>query len=76
MTERACIDCGEPTLNPERCRECDIQYILACMQCSGCKQMRYRTDDERFSKLSAALWGDPCTCDPKPPSVYEAEQTR
>ena len=70
--ERACIGCGEPTLNPELCRECDIERSLDRMQCSGCKRMRYRTDEERFSKLGAYLWGDPCTCDPKPPTVAVA----
>jgi predicted RNA-binding Zn-ribbon protein involved in translation (DUF1610 family) len=34
--EHPCIDCGEPTLNEERCRECDLDYIAELQCCTSC----------------------------------------
>lgn len=62
VTERPCIDCGEPTLNEERCRDCDIEHSLARMECPHCKRMRYRTDDELARRLGEYFWGPACKC--------------
>jgi rRNA maturation protein Nop10 len=35
-TERPCVDCGEPTLNDKRCRDCDIEYVLEHQHCPHC----------------------------------------
>lgn len=72
MTERPCNGCNEPTLNPEWCRECDIERSLDAMQCSGCQRMRYRTETP-FGDIGAYFWGEPCTCEPRPPSVLETK---
>jgi hypothetical protein len=35
--ENPCIDCGQPTLNPERCRECDIEWLMETWpRCDEC----------------------------------------
>lgn len=31
-----CIDCGEETLNAERCRDCDIEHAIEGQMCFGC----------------------------------------
>ncbi len=74
MTERPCVDCGEPTLNPERCRDCDITRSLDRMQCSQCERMRYRVDTPMTAELGAYFWGEPCSCDPKPPTVADLKR--
>lgn len=72
---KSCFDCGDETRNEHgRCRDCDIRHSLDIMQCSVCERMRYRTETAVFKGVGAYLWGDPCTCDPKPPSVYEARK--
>ena len=35
------MDCGEPTLNDERCRSCDIEHLLESGRCKGCGLFRY-----------------------------------
>lgn len=50
---------------------CDIAHSLDRMQCSGCKRMRYRTETP-FGDIGGYLWGEPCVCDPRPPTVAEA----
>jgi hypothetical protein len=74
IAHRPCEECGEETLNDTLCRDCDITRNLDSMQCSVCKRMRYRLDDDTAPcpGLGRALWGDRCECDPRPPSVYEA----
>lgn len=74
--ERKCLDCEEMTRNEHgRCRDCDIEYLLDSMQCSGCKRMHY-TRDEKLAPIAASFWGDRCVCEPRPPTVYEARMTR
>ncbi len=34
--ERPCVDCGDPTLNAERCRDCDLEYITESSRCKDC----------------------------------------
>jgi hypothetical protein len=34
--ERPCIDCGYPTMNDERCRECDIDHAIEGARCPHC----------------------------------------
>jgi hypothetical protein len=62
-----CVDCEDDHASSpgNRCRDCDLQYLMHRMECSGCNRMRYRTN------VIGAIWGDPCKCDPKPPSRYE-----
>lgn len=37
MNEKPCEDCGEPTANEKRCRECDIEHLMADWpKCDGC----------------------------------------
>lgn len=74
MSEHPCIDCGDLTLNPERCRDCDIEYSLNCMQCSVCERMRWRNDrpGSESAVLAQYLWGEPCQCPVGTPSVHEA----
>lgn len=36
FVERPCIDCGEPTVNDKRCRDCDIDYLLEDATCAAC----------------------------------------
>ena len=75
MAERACCDCGEVTLNPERCRECDLEWFFTRSTCSQCKQMRFERDAVTgLGVLAVSLWGEPCACSPLPPSVYEASR--
>lgn len=54
-----------------RCRDCDIQHCLDRMECSVCRRMRYRQDVPRLTEFGVYLWGEPCDCDPKPPSLAE-----
>lgn len=73
--ERRCLDCPEMTRNEHgRCRDCDIEYLLDSMQCSGCSHMRYRQDGAA-KEMAEYVWGDPCLCDPRPPSVYDVRKT-
>lgn len=64
-----CENCGDDTLNERYCRECRIERDLTRMQCSVCKRMRYRTDDDFARSLGGWLWGEPCTCDPSTPRM-------
>lgn len=68
----SCKNCGDETLNPDYCRDCGIERGLDAMECSGCHRMRYRTDPP-YSDIGRAFWGEPCACDPRPPSVLELE---
>ena len=34
--ERPCIDCDEPTLNEDRCRDCDQDYVVNTSSCREC----------------------------------------
>lgn len=53
------------------CRDCDIEHGLSGMECSACGRMRYRTETP-LGNIGGYLWGEPCTCDPRPPSTREA----
>lgn len=46
----------------QRCRDCDIQFLLNQMECPVCKRMRYRQDDARLGGLGEYLWGARCEC--------------
>lgn len=71
-----CTGCGEDHGGHDRgsgvhlCRDCDIEYSMASMQCSGCKRMRYR-EETLLGNIGAYLWGERCTCAPRPPSMRE-----
>lgn len=61
-----CIDCHQEHASSPggRCRDCDIEYCLDRMQCTGCGRMRYRAE---ASGMGAYLWGEPCACpEPRP----------
>ena len=75
-----CVEkCGEHESVDGRCRDCGIQHHLDTMQCSVCERMRYRARDgtvmDKFTAIGEALWGERCTCDPKPPSVADVKAT-
>lgn len=36
FVERPCVDCGEPTFNEQRCRECNLDYLFDAMACQTC----------------------------------------
>lgn len=55
------------------CRDCDLEYMMTSMECSGCRRMRYRVGVV-VGNLGEYLWGDQCSCDPRPPSVWEVRQ--
>lgn len=42
--QRKCSDCGEATYNPERCRDCDIEWYLAMGTCRACLTWILRTE--------------------------------
>ena len=68
-----CIDCGESTLNLDRCRDCDIEYCLDSMQCSVCRKL-HTARDELLGPAADSIWGigHRCECpEPKPPTVYD-----
>lgn len=71
-----CTACGEDHGGHDHgngahlCRDCDIEWVLASMECSVCKRMRYRTETP-IGNFGAYLWGDPCACDPRPPSMLD-----
>lgn len=76
--EHPCIDCGEDTLNDERCRDCNLEWLFTYNQCSVCKRKRF--SDGAMTGLpnvtALEIWGPPCACKPKPPTVYESTKTR
>lgn len=55
-------DCSEQASTGEYCRDCDIERLLAEMQCHACGRMRFRTDHEISNAFGRYLWGEPCTC--------------
>lgn len=74
--------CGEDHGGHDRgggvhlCRDCDLEYSLDGMQCSGCRRMRYATDaPASLSQLAEVIWGERCVCpEPRPPSVRTAKR--
>ncbi len=52
--ELPCIDCGEPTLNPERCRDCDLEYLSATWPKCACGARLYRVESARALGITEA----------------------
>jgi hypothetical protein len=76
-TTRECVDCGEPTHNPERCRDCDIEMLFAQMECSVCTKLRTARDAASVELANALYgYGHRCECDPPPPSKWDADKAR
>ena len=50
------------------CRDCWQEWKTLSMLCSGCERMRYD------STVIGPVWGDPCACDPRPPSTWDVER--
>lgn len=76
-----CTTCGEDHGGHDHgggihlCRDCDLEYMLDGMQCSGCKRMRYATDSIA-TPFAESLWGKRCACpDPRPPSIRTVKKT-